>query len=140
MSDRTKRFVDRRTYLKYTGATAMVGLAGCSGGGDNGDGGDPEPNHDVPHPEDETLPDSEATGTALEGEARETGLQQEKDGVSYQHTPKGEEYCGNCEEYVPDQDGDGYGACLAVAGKIHPCDWCEVYVAHDGDDTIACEA
>jgi hypothetical protein len=131
---------NRRTYLKYTGAAAIATFAGCSGGG-NGDGGTPEPNHEVPHPDDSAVPDSEATGVAFEGEERDPSFTQEKDAesVNYQHRPEGEEHCGNCEEFVPDEDGDGYGACLLVAGKIHPCDWCALYEGpYEGDDAVPC--
>lgn len=135
-----KKQTNRRTYLKYTGAAAIATLAGCSGGGDGGDG-EPEPNHDVPHPNDGTVPDAEATGVAFEGEERDSELVQAKDAdaVNYQHTPSGNEYCGNCEEFVPDADGDGYGACLLVAGKIHSCDYCDLYEGpYEGDDVATC--
>ncbi|MEF8772390.1 hypothetical protein [Halodesulfurarchaeum sp.] len=131
---------NRRTYIKYTGAAAIATLAGCSGGG-NGDTGEAEPNHEVPHPDDGTVPDVEATAVAFEGEERDPDLVQQKDAdaVNYQHTPESDQYCGNCEEYVPDEDGDGYGACLKVAGKIHPCDWCALYVGpYEGDDVASC--
>lgn len=136
----TDNHTNRRTYLKYTGAAAVVTLAGCSGGGDGGDGG-AEPNHDVPHPNDANVPDVEATATAFEGEERNPEIVQAKDAgvVNYQHTPSGDQYCGNCEEYVPDQDDDGYGACLKVAGKIHPCDYCALYEGpYEGDDAATC--
>lgn len=131
---------NRRTYIKYTGAAAIATLAGCSGGGAD-DGGTPEPNHEVPHPNDSAVPDSEATGVALEGEKRDPALTQEKgaDTVEYQHIPDGEKHCGNCKEFVPDQDGDGFGACLKVAGKIHPCDSCALYDGpYEGDDAVSC--
>lgn len=137
MSPDTRTF--RRTYLKYTGAAAIATLAGCSGG--NGDGGEPEPNHEVEHPNDDVVPDAEATGVAFEGEERNPDLVQQKDAdaVNFQHVPDGDQYCGNCEEYVPDEDGDGFGACLKVAGKIHPCDWCALYVGpYEGDDVATC--
>lgn len=135
----SEKRTNRRTYIKYTGAAAIATLAGCSGG--NGGDGDPEPNHDVPHPDDGTVPDAEATGVAFEGEDRDPDLVQAKDAdaVNYQHTPNGNEYCGNCEEFVPDEDGDGYGACLLVAGKIHACDYCDLYEGpYEGDDVATC--
>lgn len=128
---------NRRSYLKYTGAAAVTALAGCGGGG----GGEPEPNHQVPHPSDGTVPDAEATGTALEGEERDPGVVQAKDSeaVGFQHVPDGNHFCGNCEEFVPDQDGDGFGACLLVDGKIHHCDWCELYVGpYEEDGAVPC--
>jgi len=40
---------------------------------------------------------------------------------------------------VPDEDGDGYGACTAVAGKISHCDWCLLYTEYTGEDGVPCE-
>jgi hypothetical protein len=128
---------DRRTYLKYAGVAAVAALAGCSGG--NGD--EPEPNHEVPHPNDGSLSNAEATGTAFEGEDRDPDLVQAKDAdtVNFQHVPNGDQYCGNCEEFVTDKNDDGFGACLLVDGKIHPCDWCALYEGpYEGDDAVAC--
>lgn len=130
---------NRRNYLKYTGAAAIATLAGCSGGG-NGDG-EMEPNHDVPHPDDGTVPDAEATGVAFEGEERNPDAVQSKDSdaVNFQHTPNNGQYCGNCEEFVPDENGDEFGACLLVDGKIHHCDYCDLYAGpYEGDDAVTC--
>lgn len=142
---------DRRNALKQM-ARAVLGIpmlvVGC--GGDNEtdteasegtvDKKAQTPNHSVPHPNDESLSDTEATGEALAGVQRSPGYQQPKDrvGVELQHTPKGDEYCGNCSQYVPDRDGDGYGACINVAGKIHPCDWCRLYTRQSGEQVISC--
>lgn len=148
MSDRDVTS-DRRSYLKYAGTAVIAGLAGCSAGngGGNGDettttttesddGGSDEPNHEAPHPDDATLSDAEATGTSLSGGERQVeGGQQEKDNpnVMLQHTPSGERFCGNCSLYVPDQNDDGFGACISVAGKIHPCDFCNLYTEFEGE-------
>lgn len=141
----------RRTLLKRIGAASITaGIAGCaSDGGD--DGGDEtrtateepdgEPNHDVPHPDNENIPDAEATGESLSGGEREPGAQSEPDNasVSLQHTPSDSQNCGTCSLYVPDQNDDGFGACTSVAGKIHPCDWCLLYTEYSGDDGVPCE-
>ncbi len=130
-------YTDRRSYLKYAGAATLTALAGCSGGG-GGNGGGSEANHEVPHPDDGTVPDAEASGTALNGQSR-SSASQGKDAVSYQHTPDGEQFCGNCGLFVPDQDGDGFGACTLVQGKIHHCDWCSAYSPYDGDGVVPCD-
>ena len=127
---------DRRTYLKYAGATAVTALAGCSGGDGNGNGG---PGHEVPHPDDATVPESEMNAQSLGGTARPDEPTQAKDAVDYEHVPNDGEYCGNCTLFVPDQDGDGFGACVSVKGKVHHCDYCTLYAPYDGDDAVPCE-
>ncbi|MFC7045622.1 hypothetical protein ACFQH6_09585 [Halobacteriaceae archaeon GCM10025711] len=140
---------NRRKYLKYAGSAMLVGLAGCTGGNggesetttttttttESGGGGADEPNHDVPHPGDDTVPDAEVNAETLGAGARPSSGQQEKDNpnVAFQHVPSGDSYCGSCSLYVPDQDGDGFGACSSVKGKIHPCDFCILYTEYDGD-------
>lgn len=122
--------------------------AGC-GGGDEEDGeaegegegeGEGGVGHEVPHPDNQTLPEAEANGEALSGATRTPGGQQAQDspGVNLQHEPKGNQYCGNCSLYVPDQNDDGFGACLSVEGKIHPCDWCVLYTEHSGEGVVPC--
>lgn len=134
---------DRRDALKWIGGLLLGGpvlgsLSGC--GGDDGEQQKAgEPNHPVPHPEDNTVPDVEATAEALGGASRSPGIQQPKEKVKYQHVPNGTEHCGSCSLYVPDQNGDGFGACTTVAGTIHPCDWCNLYVEYSGKGTVACE-
>lgn len=147
---------DRRQALKWIGRTLIGGslitvAAGC-GGGDDGEeteggesqGGESQegPTHAAPHPENETLSDAEANGESLSGATRSPGAQQAPDnpGVNLQHSPEGNQYCGNCSLYVPDQNGDGFGACLSVAGKIHPCDWCVLYTEHTGEGVVSCAA
>lgn len=146
---------DRRTLLKALGTVGITTtIAGCSS--DDGDGnGDEdgtdttatteeangEADHQVPHPNNDEVPDSEATGESLSGGVREPGEQSEPDNASVllQHTPNGDQNCGTCSLYVPDQNDDGFGACTVVAGKINPCDWCLLYSEYSGDDGIPCE-
>ena len=35
--------------------------------------------------------------------------------------------CGNCAEYIPDKNGDGWGACAKVEGYIAVEDWCSAW-------------
>jgi len=35
--------------------------------------------------------------------------------------------CGNCAEYIPDQNGDGWGACAKVEGYVAAEDWCAIW-------------
>lgn len=141
--------LDRRQALKWIGSTVVGGsmltiAAGC-GGGDEEDNGGGEatvkgPSHEVPHPSNDTLPKSEARGEGISGATRTPGAQQPQDnpGVNLQHEPEGGQYCGNCSLYVPDQNGDGFGACLSIEGKIHPCDWCVLYTEHSGEGVVSC--
>ena len=134
-----KRVTDRRSYLKYAGAATLTALAGCSGGG-GGNGGGDDYGHEVPHPEDGTVPDAEMNAQALNGQERPDEPNQGKDAVGYAHEPSGDQYCGNCSLFVPDQDGDGFGACLLVKGKIHHCDYCNLWSSYTGDDVVECSA
>lgn len=137
---------DRRQALKWIGSSLLGGsmltvAAGCGGDdGDAEDGDDEGPGHSVPHPNNQTLAEAEANGETLSGATRSPGAQQPQDspGVNLQHAPDGNQYCGNCSLYVPDQNGDGFGACLSVEGKIHPCDWCLLYTEHSGEGAVSC--
>ncbi|MFC7115795.1 high-potential iron-sulfur protein [Natronoarchaeum sp. GCM10025703] len=35
--------------------------------------------------------------------------------------------CGNCAEFIPDKNGDTWGACAAVEGYIAVEDWCVIW-------------
>jgi hypothetical protein len=35
--------------------------------------------------------------------------------------------CGNCAEFIPDKNGDTWGACAKVEGFIAVEDWCAVW-------------
>ena len=137
----------RRDVLRAAGAALAAAVAGCTALGDGDDGnatedgdGDDGPTHEVPHPDDNTVPESEMNAETLSGLRRPSSPVETKSGVGYQHEPEGEEYCGNCSLYVPDQDGDGFGACYTVDGKIHPCDHCDLWAPYEGDDAVPCEA
>lgn len=139
--------LNRRQALKWIGTTLVGGsmltfASGCGGeeGNDGNGEEDTAPSHEVPHPNNDMLPEAEARGTSLSSGTRSPGAQQPQDnpGVNLQHKPSGNQYCGNCSLYVPDQNGDGFGACLSVQGKIHPCDWCVLYTEHSGEGVVSC--
>ncbi|MCE5393331.1 MAG: high-potential iron-sulfur protein [Acidithiobacillus sp.] len=48
--------------------------------------------------------------------------------VDYRPHPKGSEMCSNCKLYIPASNPKEDGACKAVAGKISPNGWCDIYV------------
>ncbi|MDY7083307.1 MAG: hypothetical protein SXQ77_13100, partial [Halobacteria archaeon] len=37
------------------------------------------------------------------------------------------ESCETCAEYIPDKNGDGFGACAKVEGYIGSEDWCVLW-------------
>lgn len=140
-------FEGRRDVLRVAGAGLATAVAGCTGLGDGGGGNETEdgpddggPDHEVPHPEDSTVTEAETNAETLSGLRRPSETVETKSGVGYQHEPDGDEHCGNCSLYVPDQDGDGFGACYTVGGKIHPCDHCDLWAEYEGDDFVACES
>lgn len=145
---RNESTTNRRRYLKYAGGAMIAGLAGCSGNGENGDedgggnggGGEVEPNHPTDHSDGE-LSDAEKTGEDLMGNPR-TGdnLRGWDDAtVMLQHKPSDGKACSTCTLYVPDANDDGYGACTAVEGTIHSCDFCVLYDKYDGETPDPCE-
>ena len=122
----------RRQFLRVAGAAALTtSLAGCggSGGGDSsestadsndesGDGGEP-------------VPESERTAEALGGIQRDPDALQDPAALSYQSTPNNGQQCDGCLYYVPDQNGDGMGACTLIAGQIDPEGWCISYAVYN---------
>jgi hypothetical protein len=45
--------------------------------------------------------------------------------------------CGNCAEYIPDRNGDGFGACAKVEGYVDTADWCAIWEsieAHEAEE------
>lgn len=152
----------RRSFRKYAGAAAVSSVAGCLGG--NGEASPTETatetgtrsppdtatatptsareatTHEVPHPNDGEVPEAERNAEALNGLTRPDDPAENESGIGFQHTPKEEQRCGNCSQYVPDRTEDGFGACYLVDGKIHPCDYCILWVEYEGDDAVPCES
>ncbi|KTG30636.1 hypothetical protein AUR66_06915 [Haloferax profundi] len=56
----------------------------------------------------------------------EVQFQEADDAVAAGFADEGSD-CGNCAEYIPDKNGDGFGACAKVEGYIDPEDWCVVW-------------
>ena len=52
-----------------------------------------------------------------------------KQQVRYQTSPRGEERCGLCIQYIPSNSGQGPGTCKVVAGSISPAGWCAEFEA-----------
>jgi len=45
--------------------------------------------------------------------------------------------CANCADFIPDQNGDGFGACAEVEGYIGAEDYCVIWEPLEGHDEEA---
>jgi len=80
------------------------------------------------------VPEVYRTATSLGGEERGEDLQT-KERVRFVEYEDAQEdaahqpgrCCANCADYIPDRNGDGFGACAEVEGYIGPEDWCSVW-------------
>ncbi|WP_435348756.1 high-potential iron-sulfur protein [Haloarchaeobius sp. HRN-SO-5] len=88
------------------------------------------------------VPEEYRTATSQAGEQRDPdGLvtkeaarfQEASEAVAAGLAPEGQT-CENCEEFIPDKNGDGFGACVKVEGYIGADDWCGLWEAIDEDD------
>jgi len=81
------------------------------------------------------VPEEYRTATSQADEQRDPDDLQSKESVRFQEASEAEEAglitpgpnCGNCAEYIPDVNGDGFGACARVEGYIDPEDWCVLW-------------
>jgi hypothetical protein len=81
------------------------------------------------------VPDAYRTATSQAGEERTPDQLVAQQSVNFKESveaiadgdaPPGQS-CGNCAEYIPDQDGDGWGACAKVEGYVALEDWCGLW-------------
>jgi len=81
------------------------------------------------------VPEQYRTATSQGGEARDpeqlsaqadVDLKESVDAIADGDADPGQS-CGNCAEFIPDQSGDGWGACAAVEGSVAPEDWCVIW-------------
>ncbi|MEF8851616.1 MAG: high-potential iron-sulfur protein [Haloarculaceae archaeon] len=81
------------------------------------------------------VPEEYRTASSQGGEARtpddlftheEVGLTESVEALADGTSQPGQS-CGNCAEYIPDKNGDGWGACAKVEGYIAVEDWCSVW-------------
>lgn len=119
----------RRRFLQLSGAAAVFGIAGCMGNGGNGNGGNGGNGNggnggtDLSGP----VPESERTATSIGGTQRNPDSLQAKNAVAYQSQPSNNQRCDGCTYWIPDESGDGLGACAVVEGKIEPQGWCNLF-------------
>ncbi|WP_340100186.1 high-potential iron-sulfur protein [Salinibaculum salinum] len=138
--------------IQLTSSAALLGLAGCTsdddgteeeqddtedGAGDGMDDEEEELPEGVSEEEFETGPVPEAymRAMSLGGEERNPDDLSTKEEVTFSEYDEAEENsahqpgrsCGNCADYIIDQNGDGFGACSEVEGYIDRADWCVIY-------------
>ncbi|MDT3435091.1 high-potential iron-sulfur protein [Haloarcula sp. 1CSR25-25] len=146
----------RRNYLVAT--VGLAALSGCVGDtGDGGEATEPGEREDDDEDEDDDgeedeelpegvtaeefergpVPDVYLSATSLGNEQRNPDALHTKAEVSFSeydeareneaHTPGA--CCANCADYIPDMNGDRFGACAEVEGYIDGADWCTIYEA-----------
>ncbi|MFB6092631.1 MAG: high-potential iron-sulfur protein [Haloquadratum sp.] len=82
-----------------------------------------------------TVPEAYRTADSQGGEARKPDSLQTQKAVKLQEAVEAAtaglaqpgQACGNCAEFIPDKNGDGWGACAKVEGYIAVEDWCVLY-------------
>jgi hypothetical protein len=81
------------------------------------------------------VPEAYRTASSQGGEERvpddlftqaEVMLTESVDAIAAGTAPPGQS-CGNCAEFIPDQNGDSWGACAKVEGYVAVEDWCNVW-------------
>lgn len=81
------------------------------------------------------VPELYRTAVSLGGEERESdelrtqasvSLRGSVEAISEGVSPPGKS-CGNCANFIPDKNGDTWGACAEVEGYIAPEDWCNIW-------------
>lgn len=81
------------------------------------------------------IPEAYRTASSQGGEERvpdglmtqeEVMLTESVDAIAAGTAPPGQS-CGNCAEFIPDQNGDSWGACAKVEGYVAVEDWCTVW-------------
>ncbi|WP_394349864.1 MULTISPECIES: hypothetical protein [Haloferax] len=143
----------RRRFLQLAGSGTVLSLAGCLGGGGTQETEtttaetttteEMEEEHEEELPEGVTeevfergpVPEEYQTALSQANEERDPSRLVSKEDVQFQEADDAFDAglaiegtnCGNCAEYIPDKNGDGFGACAKVEGYIDPEDWCVLW-------------
>jgi hypothetical protein len=130
----------RRHYIVAT--VGVAALSGCTTeSGDGTETAEPDDGEELPAGvsaeefERGPVPDEYRSATSLGGEARDPDELQTKANVRFSEYDEALENdahrpgtcCGNCADYIPDRNGDGFGACAEVEGYIDRADWCTIF-------------
>ena len=141
----------RRRFLLLARSSTVISLAGCTGGTGGQQGteatttteGKEEEEHDEELPEGVSeeefergpVPEPYRRALSQANEERDPDMLFTKETVQFQEADDAVEAglasegsdCGNCAEYIPDKNGDGFGACAKVEGYVDPEDWCVLW-------------
>jgi len=90
------------------------------------------------------VPDVYRTATSQGFEERHPDDMQAKDDAKFMEVDEARaeglasegQACENCADFIPDQNGDGFGACAQVEGYIGAEDWCALWepIEEGGDE------
>ena len=122
----------RRAFLAGMSGFVVTGCVGGNGdgGGDGTDGGDGGNggNETQVNPELGPVPAEYENATSVSDMERQSSDSLLSfDAVSYQSSPSSGQRCDGCMYWIPDQNGDGLGACAIIANEIEPDGWCSRY-------------
>jgi hypothetical protein len=134
----------RQRSAKLTGIVTFVGISGCLDGGDGGGQatvfkGETEEERPEGVSEAEfvsgPVPPAYREAESIGGETRDPDALTSKDAAKFQEASDAveagladpDQSCINCSEFIPDKNGDGFGACAKVEGYIGPEDWCALW-------------
>lgn len=154
---------NRRRFVTLLGALGVGGLAGCTGGGGGagtdtpgavaetataGESGAGDHEEERPPGVSEAefvsgpVPEVYRTAASQAGERRDPENLRTKAEVQFAEADESEfagpgETCGNCAEYIPDRNGDGFGACAKVEGYVDAADWCVIWESIEAHEAEA---
>lgn len=147
------RDLNRRAFVGAAVAASLASVAGCAGGGSGpgvettAAGGEPAAgDEELPEGVSEEefvsgpVPEAYRTATAQGGGSRNPDDLLTKADAQFQEAQAAVEAgmitegpnCGNCTHFIPDQNGDAFGACTRVEGYIDAADWCSIWSPLDG--------
>lgn len=154
-SELSRQIARRRVLIISGGLATSIYIAGCvqdnsqNGGDEMGTtsrdtattAADGEPDEELPDGvsaeefENGPVPEQYRSAISLGSEDRNTddltpkseaNFMEASEAVEQGFTSEGNS-CANCADFIPDLNGDGFGACAEVAGYIGTEDWCALW-------------